>query len=80
MLKNTSQEEINFTLEGYSKGILISEKTMQISLKPNAWLDFSMEMNSEEIQEIVISFKDIEETLWIDDLRLSSTIIPGFEM
>lgn len=80
MLRSEENTPIEFLMEGYAGGTRISQKSKIISPKSKSWVEFSLEITSDEIQEVLISFPDLEGTVWIDDLRISSTLIPGFEM
>lgn len=79
VIKSPEAHGLSISLEGYSKGNKILEKTSQLDLIKDTWTEFIMEVNSQEIDSLTLSFPGLEGELWLDELKLSSCITPGFE-
>ncbi|NLY73492.1 MAG: hypothetical protein GX079_07365 [Tissierellia bacterium] len=79
LVKGSDTSDLSFSLEGYSKGVKVLDKTCKLDLIKDTWTEFIMEVNSQELDGLSLSFPDLEGELLLDELKLSSCITPGFE-
>lgn len=79
MIKSPQEEKITLNLEGFYKGKKMMEQSAEIELEKDKWTEFILEFKSDELDEISLSFPTSEKDIWLDQLSLSSCIIPGFE-
>ncbi len=78
-LRSSEDTDIDFTLEGYNRGSKIFNNSWEFPAQKDTWITHTLELNSDEIDEIFISPSSDSGLIWLDNIRLSSTIISGFE-
>lgn len=72
-LKNDQMNKINLEVTGYQSGAQVSTKTVSLPIQTKAWNKLSLEMPTEEINELRIRFPDSEGTVWLDEVEISSS-------
>lgn len=81
MIRSSHDDPLHFNLEGFNKGNQALEHSSEIQVGKDTWTKFSLEVNSDELNELSFFFLDMENDnkIWLDDLSISSSVIQGFE-
>ena len=72
-LKNDDMDEVQLEVKGYKSGSQVSSKTITLPIQKKAWNGLSLEMPTDEIDELRISFPEQKGKIWIDELQISSS-------
>lgn len=72
-LKNDEMKEVHLKVTGYKGGSQISSKELTLPIQSKAWNQLSLEMPTEEIDELRLSFPARQSKIWIDEVKISSS-------
>lgn len=78
-MRSSQDIDLSFSVEGYNKGNKITSSDWELSSPKETWTNHVLELTSDEIDEIVLVLDHESETIWLDNLRISSSLISGFE-